>query len=124
LVVGPEAGLRLDELAEDAAAEVELLGLGVLAGLGFECQGQQAADVAGQQARALGLCRGFGEGCELLQVECAYLPVKGQAEEAFVEARWQPIRGHLAKSIRFKRRRSLSSGWDLIWLGAHARVSP
>jgi hypothetical protein len=70
----------LDKLPEDAAAQVELLGLGVLASLSFEGQGQQTVDVAGQEARALGLLRGFDLSLEW-RLEPADLPIEGETDE-------------------------------------------
>jgi hypothetical protein len=45
-------------------------------------------------SRAAGDGGGFGDGCDLSRIECAYLPVEGQAEEPLVKAGWQPCRGH------------------------------
>jgi len=96
LIFAVGAGVLRDQLVEDAPAEVELPGLGVVALLGIEGEGQQVVDVAGEEAGALGFFGSFRLRRETLGVERLDVPVEGQAEEALVEAGWQPCRGHWA----------------------------
>jgi len=77
VVIRFEAGLFRDQLGQDPPAEVELLGLGVVALLGVEGQGQEAVDIAGQQAGALGLFGGFGDGGEPLAGRALGCPGRG-----------------------------------------------
>ena len=103
VVIGFEAGALRDQLVEDAPAEVELPGLGVVALLGVEGEGQQVVDVAGEETGAVGVIGGLGVSRELARVEPLDVPVEGQAEEALVEAGWQPCRGHGTGGYRVPR---------------------
>lgn len=109
VVIGFEAGLLRDQLAEDPPAEVELPGLGVVALLGIEGQGQQVMDVASQEARALGVFGGFRLGRKSLWVELLDVPVEGKAEEALVQAGWQPCPRAWAGSVS-----GSANGWGAV----------
>ena len=99
VVIGFEAGVLRDQLVEDAPAEVELPGLGVVAPLGIQGERQQVVDVAGEEARALGLLGGFRSGRESARVQPLDVPVEGQAEEPLVRAGGQTCRGHGGVSL-------------------------
>ncbi len=93
VVVGDEAGVGLDELVEDLSAEVELLRLGVLAGLRSQGFLQQLTHVAGEESRELDGLRRLCPRLPVL-VELADLAFEGEVDQALVEAGREAGVGH------------------------------